>query len=275
MTYQELEGLLEQAATLGDIKTVYFEGGEPMLYYPLLLRGIELATSLGLKARIVTCGYFATNPRDGEAWLRPLKAAGLRGVEVSIDAIHGTGEAYTHGMNLVEAATDLGMSVAVLSVCDPRQEEEQACLNLPDEPSDVMYKGRAAHELVEGLELHPWEEFDECDVEFLESPKRVHVDPYGNVHICQGILAGNVWESSLAQITRGYSPHEHPIIGPLIKGGPAALVREHWPDCDRGFASQCHACYEVRRVMRKRFRLYLGPAQVYGEEPDPPPDSYH
>ena len=143
-----------------------------------------------------------------------------------------------------------------------------------EEPSPALIRGRAANDLVEGLETYPLDRFTECSSEDLEAPKRVHVDPYGNVHVCQGILAGNVWETSLARIVKEYEPRNHPVLGPLIEGGPAALAREHMPWSKDRYASECHACYEVRRTMRLAFKRYLGPAQVYGEEPEPPPTCY-
>ena len=278
MTVQEMEGLIEQAASIEGVTGIYFEGGEPMIYYPLVHIGVGRATRLGLGSSIVTCGYCATTVPDGRAWLRPLKEAGLGRVEVSIDKVHGSGEACTHGRNLVDACRALGIDVAVLSVCDPRDEEEMAqeSPRPGEEASPVMLRGRAAHEMVEGLPLYPIDGFVECSSEDLERPTRVHVDPYGNVHICQGILAGNVWEGSLAQVVDGYDPAGHPILGPLIEGGPAALARMYGVGEASQYATECHACYELRRALRKvpELRRFLGPNQVYGEDPEPPPDCY-
>jgi hypothetical protein len=278
MSWAELEGLLEQAATIEGVKTVYFEGGEPMLYYPLVQMGIERATELGLDTGIVTCGYFATTVPDGEMWLRPLKAAGLRSLEVSIDRLHGEGEANAHARNLAEAGHLLGMDVSILSVCDPREieSEEAPALRTGEDSTPAMLRGRAAHQLVSGLEVRHVDAFTECPFEELEAPTRVHVDPYGNIHICQGILAGNVWESSLSQVVMGYEPREHPVLGPLIDGGPRMLAEWTGVGTESHFASECHACYEIRRALRLEpgYRPVLGPNQVYGEEPEPPPTSY-
>jgi hypothetical protein len=278
MTLAELEGLLEQAAAIEGVSKVFFEGGEPMLYYPLVQMGIERAGELGLATGIVTCGYYATTVPDGEMWLRPLKAAGLSSLEVSIDRLHGEGEANAHARNLADAGSILGMDVSVISVCDPREEEcsQAPSLRTGEESTPAMLRGRAAHELVNGLAVRHVSAFTECPFEELERPTRLHVDPYGNVHICQGILAGNVWDSSLAQIVHGYEPQEHPVIGPLVAGGPNALAEATGIGTGSHFASECHACYEIRRTLRENqfYGRVLGPNQVYGEEPEPPPTSY-
>ncbi len=273
MSWAELDGLLEQAASIDGIKNVYFEGGEPMLYYPLVQMGIERATQLGLRTGLVTCGYFATTVPDGEMWLKPLKAAGLGYLQVSIDRLHGEGEANANARNLAEAGHLLGMDVSILSVCDPR---ETPALRSGEDVTPVMLRGRAAHEMVNGLDVRHVDAFTECPFEELEAPTRVHVDPYGNVHICQGILAGNVWDTSLFQVVQGYQPLEHPVIGPLIAGGPTALAERTGVGTESHFVSECHACYEIRRALRlaPEYRPLLGPNQVYGEEPEPPPTSY-
>ncbi|UCC92751.1 MAG: hypothetical protein JSW25_08820, partial [Thermoplasmata archaeon] len=278
MTLAEMEGLLEQAAAIEGVTKVFFEGGEPMLYYPLVQLGLEKAGKLGLTTGLVTCGYYATTVPDGEMWLRPLKAAGLSTLEVSIDRLHGEGEANAHARNLADAGSILGLDVSVLSVCDPREAEcqEAPALRAGEEATPAMLRGRAAHEMVNGMEVRHVSAFTECPFEELERPTRLHVDPYGNAHICQGILAGNVWESSLAQIVQGYEPHEHPVVGPLIAGGPNALAEGTGIGTGSHFASECHACYEIRRTLREDtfYRRVLGPNQVYGEEPEPPPTSY-
>ena len=275
-TFNELEGLLEQASAIEGVKWVYFEGGEPMLYFPLLERGIALATQLGLDTGIVTCGYFSVTRQDGERWLGRLKEAGLKAIDVSLDALHGTRDACTHARNLIDAAKAMGLRTTMISISDPRGVEEDLELMMRpgEEPSPALIRGRAAHDLVEGLDTYPADRFTECSIEHLEEPRRIHVDPYGNVHVCQGILAGNVWDSSLAQVVTSFDPRNHPILGPLVEGGPAALIREHMPWSKESYASECHACYEVRRTMRLAYKAYLGPAQVYGEEPEPPPTCY-
>ena len=72
-----------------------------------------------------------------------------------------------------------------------------------------------------------WRQIARCPHEDLESPSRVHVDPYGNVHLCRGLLMGNIWERSFSALVRDYAAGAHPICGPLVEGGPAALAERH------------------------------------------------
>ena len=127
-----------------------------------------------------------------------------------------------------------------------------------------MYRGRAAVELVSRASRHPWQEFTECPFEDLREVGRVHVDPFGNVQICQGISLGNLFETPLVDLCQAYDPDSHPIIGPLLEGGPAELVRRY--DVARGesYADACHLCYESCRSLRDQFPEILRPDQMYG-----------
>jgi MoaA/NifB/PqqE/SkfB family radical SAM enzyme len=111
---------------------------------------------------------------------------------------------------------------------------------------------------------HPAAGFCECPYEDLREPGRVHVDPFGHVHLCQGISLGNVFETPLAEIVRRYDPDAHPIAGPLLAGGPAELVRRHGRPLEGGWADACHLCYETRRALRPRYPEILAPDAMYG-----------
>jgi hypothetical protein len=98
----------------------------------------------------------------------------------------------------------------------------------------------------------------------LREPGRIHVDPLGNLHICQGIAIGNLFQTSLKEICAQYDPDRHPIAGPLLRGGPIELVKIYSVPHRAAYADACHLCYEARRDLRDRFPEILGPDQVYG-----------
>jgi hypothetical protein len=135
---------------------------------------------------------------------------------------------------------------------------------LPDSETGVMYRGRAAEKLVSQTRLTPWVELNTCPFENLRNPERLHVDSLGNVHICQGISLGNLFQTPLTKICQQYLPDTHPITGPLLKGGPAELAREYSVFRGEGYADACHLCFEVRRSLRGRFPEILTPDQMYG-----------
>ena len=71
MTLLDIRNILKQAVELGTVEWFYFEGGEPFLYYAVLLKGIQEVASKGFNVGIVSNGYWATDVEDALEWLRP------------------------------------------------------------------------------------------------------------------------------------------------------------------------------------------------------------
>jgi hypothetical protein len=127
-----------------------------------------------------------------------------------------------------------------------------------------MFRGRAAEKLAGQAPMHPWDGFTACPHEDLVDPGRVHLDPLGNLHICQGVVIGNLFEKPLRQICDEYDPAAHPVCGLLLEGGPVALITEYGLQHESVYADACHLCYHARQQLRPRFPSLLGPDQMYG-----------
>ena len=68
----------------------------------------------------------------------------------------------------------------------------------------------------------------------------------------------------MTEIVADFDPDEHPIVGPLLAGGPAELVDRYGLAHEEGYADHCHLCYESRRALRSQFPNELTPEQMYG-----------
>jgi hypothetical protein len=169
--------------------------------------------------------------------------------------------------NAVAAAEQLALEVRPIAIetptgfCDP----VEFVPGTPITGGDVRFRGRAAENLVEGQPRQPWASFDSCPWENLTDPGRVHLDPLGYLHLCQGVVMGNLFDKPLRQIVAGYDPAAHPIVGPLLEGGPVALVRKYVLEHEEGYVDACHLCYRTRLQLRERFPEELAPGNVYGE----------
>jgi hypothetical protein len=262
-TLPALGQVLEQAQDAG-VRSIYFEGGEPFLYYATLLAAVRQAARLGLSVGIVTNSYWATSVEDALEWLKPL--AGLIGdLSISSDLYHFSEEVSRQARNAQAAAGALGIPTGTISVAQP-EAVNAACATgqLPAGESAIMYRGRASDKLAPRAARLAWDQFAECPHEDLREPGRVHVDPFGEVHLCQGISIGNVFSTPLRQVCEAYDPDAHPIIGALLAGGPAELVRRYGLAHDDGYADACHLCYSARLALRERFPGLLRPDQIYG-----------
>lgn len=251
----QLRDFLRQAEELNTVESIYFEGGEPFLYYPVLVRGVEEAVARGFRAGIVTNAYWATSVEDALTWLRPFQGV-LHDLSISSDLYHADEMLSQYARNASVAAEQLGIPIGTISVAQPN--EEDASL------ASLMFRGRAAETLASRVRHHRWQTFTACPYEDLREPGRVHIDPLGHVHLCQGISLGNLFRTPLADIVAAYRPHAHPIIGPLVQGGPAELVRRYSVRHENAYADACHLCYETRLSLRPRFPDILTPDQIYG-----------
>ena len=201
---------------------------------------------------------------DAVAWLRPF-AGLLKDLSVSYDSYHQIEQLEGYVSNARAAAAALEIPLGTITISEPADTSADMALGkLPDGKSAVMFRGRAAQKLVRKAVLHPWQQFDICPYENLLDPGRVHVDPFGHLHLCQGISLGNIYETPLNEICEQFDPTNHPISGPLLASGPAGLARRYAVDVDDQYADACHLCDSTRRTLRTRFPNILTPDQMYG-----------
>ena len=266
MTLPQIQRILDESVKIGSVEWVYFEGGEPFLFYPLLLEGIKRARDMGFRVGIVTNGYWAISEEDAELWLKPIQERGLDYLSISDDSFHYK-EENNSARRALTAAKRLGMKTTPICIKKPFIEE------LPGEGQEkgasvigggVMFKGRAVEKLTAGLPRKRWQDLAQCPYEELRTPMRVHIDPYGHIHICQGISLGNMFTTPFSELINEYNVDSHPICASLSEGGPASLARQYDVKHEECYIDECHFCYLIRRTLTNRFPEYLAPWQVYG-----------
>lgn len=264
LTLRQVRNILQQAQDVGTVQWIYFEGGEPFLYYAVLLKAVQEAACMGFQVGIVSNAYWATDVQDALEWLSPF-AGLIQDLSVSSDLYHSSEKLSQQAKNAGAAAEQLGIPVGVLSVAEAEATNAASAVGqLPEGESAVMYRGRAAKTLVQKATLRPWAQFTACPFEDLREPGRLHIDPYGNLHICQGISLGNLFSTPLSEICETYDPNSHPITSPLLEGGPVELVRRYKLAHGERYADACHLCDHARRALRERFPEILMPDQMYG-----------
>lgn len=118
MTLPLMRHILDEALKIGSVEWIYFEGGEPFLFYPSLLEGVRMARDKGFKIGIVTNAYGAVSEEDAEAWLHPLAALGVAYLSISDDSFHyGDGE--SPAKRALAAARKFGIPTAPICIQKP------------------------------------------------------------------------------------------------------------------------------------------------------------
>jgi len=265
MSLATVRKTLDQARDMETVERVYFEGGEPFLYYPLMLRGVRIAAMLGYEVGLLTNGFWATSLKDALEWLMPLSGL-VHDLSVSCDAYHNDSGAAPEVEYARAAAARLSIPFTVTKVAGP--EETSAMLltgQILADTRSLVYRGRAAARLANRSAQQLWSQFSQCECEDLRHIRRLFIDPFENVHICQGIVIGNLGRLRLETICDDYKTLQHPLLGPLLEGGPAELARCHAVSLPQEYyADACHLCYTVRASLRAKFPEILGPDAMYG-----------
>ncbi len=266
MSLDQLCRAIDQAATAG-CETVYFEGGEPMLVYPVVVAAARHARRAGLEIGVVTNCYWAETVDDAVVWLTPFAEMGIADLALSSYAYFCERlETEDHLRNALLAARRLGLPGAVLEV--------GAAADLADlgvacgDPGAIMFKGRAAQQLARGeLLRRPPGTLVSCPHEDFAEPGRCHVGADGELLPCQGISIGNLWRRPLAEILAGYDPAATPVVADIVAGGPWGLAQASGlaPELPL-YADECHLCYELRTRLRRAGRHLdvLAPDACYG-----------
>lgn len=264
MSVDQIGNVLSQSRKISTVEWVFFEGGEPFLFYPVLVKGVEMARRRGFEVGVVTNAYWATDEKDSVTWLKPLSRLGISDLSISIDEYHDGPESQRYAKNARRAARRLDIPVSILRLrsvppypCNGRRYKDEG---------EIYFRGRAAANLAPKAEGKAWKSLNSCPEEPPDI-SRVHIDSFGNVQFCQGITLGNVWKRSIGDIMSEFDPDCHPLIGPLIRGGPISLAKELGIRPKRTYADECHMCYDIRCVLRRRgrFKSILTPDQAYGE----------
>ncbi len=263
-TISQIKDVLGEAKKIGTVEWIYFEGGEPFLYYPVMIEGLRQARQMGFKTGIVTNSYWAIAGEDAILWLKPISEMGIDDFRVSDDAFHHGENGESPAKIAAQAADYLGFSAGSICIEPPAIRPPSDLKGEPVVEGGALFKGRAVEKLTEGLPTRPPESFNKCAHEELVAPKRVHIDAFGNVQVCQGVSIGNMWQEPFSRIIKEYDADTHPICGPIARGGPLELARANNIEPKGEFVDECHYCYYLRKGLLSKYPVYLSPLQVYG-----------
>lgn len=266
-TLKQIRNILTESKKLGTVNYVAIEGGEPFLYYPIMVKAVKEAVNVGFHVEILSNCYWATCLEDAIEWLFPIAEAKNVELSLSSDLYHGENWEIGEVKNAVMAANALNIKAGVIAV--KYKDTEVPCPNNIEGAKvdlwELMYRGRAFSKLTEKANKKSWREFTKCPYENFANQERIHIDPLGYVHVCQGISIGNAWQKPFSKIIEEYNPYENPILEPLVRGGPVALIEKFGLPHDEVYADACHLCCAARCMLREKYPDMLVPDQMYGE----------
>ena len=270
MSAEEANGYIDQAAKIPYINHLFIEGGEPFLYPDTVRTIIKRATDKGFWIGLLSNGFWAANDEKAREVLAPLIEAGLTNLDISTDAWHSEFVPLERAERAARVAQELGVE-AELMVCAGGVNESSVLTKLKTDgfdisPSGIVCKGRASTSDICTMEKVPWEKLTSCGVKF-GGGSRVHIGPYGGIHICQGLLAkGDARVKPLKKIFKTFNLKGQPICAALDRGGPAelaGLAKEYGFEVKDAYADGCQLCFETRCHLQKFFPDEIGPPGIF------------
>lgn len=258
-----------------------------MMFYPQLLEICREAYQEGIPPHFIeTNASFAVDDQATRDWLLELKDAGVQGLLISADPYHQQfcpPDRYLRCYcTAVEVFGNRNVAAANLSIDqlgelrdigrDPVRLMEFTCAHPP------MLVGRAGDALSACFEDKPVDELldtmwhggaghIDCRQEFdPETMWEIHIDPYGNIQTCCGIIVGNAKETPLPDLMLTGFLGRSPIVDAVYHGGPKALLDlaiRHGYAPRSGYPQKCGLCWETRLFLRQFHPEALGPDEVY------------
>jgi hypothetical protein len=270
---------------------VHFTGGEPFLFFPLLLEGVRISAELGVTSYVETSANWCLDRRDAVERFQILKDAGLKAVLISCSPFHAEKTPPIRTLEAVHAALEVFDSDGVIVYLPDflrvvqafdlehptplsRYEQEfgaEGARRILWQGYSIISGGRSGYELGRVAPRRDAKAFAEetCALDILYA-HHSHLDLYGNYisGFCGGLSIGN-WHD-LPQLRIDFSHGRHPpLIEILVERGPFGLLElartgfgyQSLPD---GYAGKCHLCVDVRRHLLKSGQFgELRPAGFY------------
>jgi len=288
MQSRDVQRYLEELSNTQTLESVGAHGGEPFLYFELLLSFFRKARELGIDKRwVITNGFWAKTNKIARMKLEKLKNAGLKSITFSVDGFHQEFIPLDTVKKGIKASTKIGFErVCVdsyfLGCPDNKNSYNLTTKRALEELSNMEgvefhlrkadFEGRGA-ELANKIELKEEIPRGKCQAPFwigedIRNPRGVEIDFAGNVTLCPGIRIGKVGSRSLTQILEDYNCSEHPILSIIAREGPIGLWKlasEKGFSQKKNFADECHLCYEMRKFLRQHYPQHLAPMNCYSE----------
>lgn len=243
MTTSQIHFILHAAREIETIDTIHCIGGEPFLNYPVLLQAIHGAHANGYETIVVTNAFWATSVENARSWLEPMRSA-LHEIRLRSAVPPHNSLKETRIEHACEAAEELGIRVGRISMIPP---------------STPIKHDPDPDKLIGQSQLQAWHTFTTCPYRDLQDPEYLTVDPFGYVHICEGVAIGNMQQEPLRKIWDTYLAPTHPIAGVLLRGGPAALIAYYGLEAEGLYADACELCRKAREQLRDQLPDLITP----------------
>jgi MoaA/NifB/PqqE/SkfB family radical SAM enzyme len=271
MPKKDLLKWIEDASHIKTIKRICLTGGEAFLLYDHVCEAVSLASSLGLRAGVVSNGFWGITEEKATNFLNPIKSS-LAYLDISVDRYHGPYIPVEYAKNALAAAKKLGIKIKLRIAYLYDREEE--CIALEN-----SFKGILEHTEIDAQPIVPLGRaatmiprehlftYDPTGLQCLTVGLPV-IYPDGSMYACCGpskhvranqddnpLVIGNLYKNSLLELIE--ASNENFLFHFIRTKGPSAMfdiIDNHQKEkvsCDH----ICDACIKMFSDPKLRLEL--------------------
>ncbi|MBI2193710.1 MAG: radical SAM protein [Planctomycetes bacterium] len=270
-------------------RVIHIAGGEALLYFDSVLALCRAADQEGIAPHFIESNArWCVSDELGIERFQALRGAGVQGMLFSADPYHqvffppeNRARAFRLAVDIFGRPNVIASDASIEKLREMndigRDRERLAHFTRQHPPRLVgrageqlahFFPDRPLSDLAQDPLWHGSNHTADCASEF--DPERmweIHIDPYGNIQTCCGIVLGNARETPLPALMATEFWGRSEIVRRVSERGPYGLLdlaTERGYRARAGYPQKCHLCWEVRKFLRPSYPAVFGPAEVYG-----------
>lgn len=272
-------------------RVIHIAGGEPMMYYRQMLKICQYADKYGFAPHFFeTNASWCINDEVTQRRYNEMKQAGIKGVLISADAYHQAFvipkrryRAFEWAVKIFGRENVSAGDISLEALTELRKiGRDETLIGEYAKTHTPRLIGRAGEKLAKFLPKrtiddlihdHLWasqSEGKECAVEF--DPNRmweIHIDPYGNIQTCCGIIIGNAYKKTLIEYMEQGFHTDNELVRIAYEQGPYGYIElavNRGYKLKDGYPQKCNLCWELRKFLRPYYPETFGPSEIYNTE---------
>ncbi len=269
-------------------RVIHIAGGEPMMYYNQMLKICQYADRNGFAPHFFeTNAFWCINDSITQKRYEEMKQAGIKGVYISADAYHQAFilperryRAFEWAVKIFGRENVSASDISLESLGELHKiGNDEALIEEYAKKYTPKLIGRAGERLAKFFAKRPIDELSNdylwasqsnnkgCEPEF--DPSRmweIHIDPYGNIQTCCGIIVGNAHKKTLSEYMKQGFYAENELVKIAYEQGPYGymeLAVKRGYKLKEGYPQKCNLCWELRKFLRPYYPETFGPAEIY------------
>jgi len=269
-------------------RVIHIAGGEAMMYYEQMLEVCRLSHQEGVAPHFFeTNASWCVDDETARSRYEALRDCGVLGVLISADPYHQAfvpparrHRAFQFAIEIYGRENVIASDLSLEELLELRRiGRDEASVGEYSRNHAPRLVGRAGDSLMRHFprrdpELladdamwHGSTRERSCRQEFDPNTMwEIHIDPYGNIQTCCGIIVGNVHVKPLADYMRAGFHTDNELVRIAYEEGSygyVELAERHGYEAPPDFAQKCGMCWEARKFLRPHYPDTFGPAEVY------------